>query len=395
MPRKQDLPEALAPLSRRNAVELSETRFRADVNRLIEAIEKSLTVAERKTKLSTTPIVSPPESTSVRPPESKDLSEVSDSARPAEPNEPKEIVVDTVSVVCPSPFVVATAKDRTPPLKSIQVTPPPSPVPSTSSIVASNKPDVWPIVRRIVIGALVLLLLGLTFFLIRSHPQETTKQGNQTAIEGLNGQSKPPEAQLAEQGTAAALYDLGLRYQNGEGGVPKDLRRAAELYQKAADQVFAEAQFALGWLYESGQGVLKNLGRAAELYQKAADQRDARAQFRLGRLYESGQGVLKDLGRAAELYQKAADQRDARLGRLYESGQGVLKDLGRAAELYQKAADQRDARAQFRLGRLYESGQGVPKDLGRAAELYQKAADQGLEQAISRLKGLSSATKND
>src|SRR5262249_6610666 len=39
MPREQDLPEALAPLSRRNAIELSEIRFRADVNRLIEAIE--------------------------------------------------------------------------------------------------------------------------------------------------------------------------------------------------------------------------------------------------------------------------------------------------------------------------------------------------------------------
>ena len=40
MPTKQDLPEALAPLARRNAIELSETRFHADVNRLIEAIEK-------------------------------------------------------------------------------------------------------------------------------------------------------------------------------------------------------------------------------------------------------------------------------------------------------------------------------------------------------------------
>src|ERR1700756_173676 len=40
MPRKQDLPEALASLSRRNAIELSEIRFRDDVNRLIKAIKK-------------------------------------------------------------------------------------------------------------------------------------------------------------------------------------------------------------------------------------------------------------------------------------------------------------------------------------------------------------------
>ena len=52
MPRKEDLPEALALLSRRNAIELSEIRFRADVNRLIEAIEKSLAVAEEKAELS-------------------------------------------------------------------------------------------------------------------------------------------------------------------------------------------------------------------------------------------------------------------------------------------------------------------------------------------------------
>ena len=58
----------------------------------------------------------------------------------------------------------------------------------------------------------------------------------------------------------------------------KDLGKAAELYQKAADQGNAKAQMNLGWLYENGQGVPKDLGKAAELYQKAADQGDAPAQ---------------------------------------------------------------------------------------------------------------------
>src|ERR1700745_1964169 len=47
MPRKEDLPEALAPLSLRNAIELSDTSFHADVNRLIAGIEVSR-VAEKK-----------------------------------------------------------------------------------------------------------------------------------------------------------------------------------------------------------------------------------------------------------------------------------------------------------------------------------------------------------
>ena len=55
MPGKQELPEALAPLSRLNAIELSEMRFYADVNRLIEAIEKSFALAEREAELSATP----------------------------------------------------------------------------------------------------------------------------------------------------------------------------------------------------------------------------------------------------------------------------------------------------------------------------------------------------
>ena len=92
MPRKQDLPEALAPLSRRNAIELSETRFHADVNRLIEAIEKSFAVAEEKMVPSATPAALPPEAAAVRSPEpeSKDVPEPSESTKPAESKEPKE-----------------------------------------------------------------------------------------------------------------------------------------------------------------------------------------------------------------------------------------------------------------------------------------------------------------
>jgi uncharacterized protein len=196
----------------------------------------------------------------------------------------------------------------------------------------------------------------------------------------------------ADQGNAMAQFNLGWLYQNGLG-VTKDLGKAAELYQKAADQGNAQAQTELAWFYEGGRGVPKDMGKAAELYQKAADRGFAPAQTNLGMVYRNGEGVPKDLGKAAELYQKAADQGYARaqlgLGGFYESGQGVPKDLGKAAELYQKAADQGLAPAQTNLGMLYQNGQGVPKDLGKAAELYQKAADQGFPPAIANLKRLS------
>jgi hypothetical protein len=48
MPRRQELPEQIATLARKNAIELSETRFHSDVDRLIRAIDQ-FALAEGKT----------------------------------------------------------------------------------------------------------------------------------------------------------------------------------------------------------------------------------------------------------------------------------------------------------------------------------------------------------
>ncbi|HSG06069.1 MAG TPA: tetratricopeptide repeat protein [Nitrospiria bacterium] len=59
---------------------------------------------------------------------------------------------------------------------------------------------------------------------------------------------------LAEQGDAAAQYNLGLLYDKGKGA-PQDYSEAVKWYQKAAEQGQAEAQYNLGFLYAIGQGV--------------------------------------------------------------------------------------------------------------------------------------------
>jgi len=48
MPKTADLPEELKPLRKRNAIELSSSRFHTDVDRLIEAIERAMDEAERE-----------------------------------------------------------------------------------------------------------------------------------------------------------------------------------------------------------------------------------------------------------------------------------------------------------------------------------------------------------
>jgi TIR domain/Sel1 repeat len=307
MPRKQDLPEALAPLSRRNAIELSETRFHADVNRLIEAIEKSGAVVEKRVDLSATHAAPPPEPTAVRP-ESKDLPEPSESTKPTEAKKHKDIHGDAISGPIPAPTRFLSEGMR---------------FPANLRTVFISKRG-----RLIIGGAIVLLLLTLVGVLVWSHHQKPAKQANQPAIASPErvapnlqrvapnleavvpnpkGLSNPAEPKSIDQGNYATNFEIGRRYEKGEG-VPQDYRKAAEFFQKAADRGNAEAQDNLGWLYEHGRGVPQDYRKAAEFFQKAADRGNARAQDRLGWLYEHGRGVPEDLEKAKELYQKAADQ---------------------------------------------------------------------------------------
>jgi len=58
---------------------------------------------------------------------------------------------------------------------------------------------------------------------------------------------------LATQGNAVAQYALGLMYNNGEG-VTKNYQEAAKWYRLAAKQGSMNAQYALGLIYDNGEG---------------------------------------------------------------------------------------------------------------------------------------------
>ncbi|SFV68144.1 hypothetical protein MNB_SM-4-1351 [hydrothermal vent metagenome] len=77
------------------------------------------------------------------------------------------------------------------------------------------------------------------------------------------------------------------------------------LYQKAANQRNAAAQYNLGIMYEKGQGVTQSYVKAAKFYQKAATHGDTSAQNKLGSMYVKGQGVKQNDVKAKELFRKA------------------------------------------------------------------------------------------
>ncbi len=79
-------------------------------------------------------------------------------------------------------------------------------------------------------------------------------------------------------------------------------------YRKAAEQGHAEAQFKLGAMYFSGDGVLQDDAGAVKWYRMAAEQGHAAAQADLGYMYENGLGVPQDDAEAEKWHWKAAEQ---------------------------------------------------------------------------------------
>jgi TPR repeat protein len=97
----------------------------------------------------------------------------------------------------------------------------------------------------------------------------------------------------AEAGDRKAQYDLGLKYDHGEG-VPQDYKEAAKWYLKAAQQGDVRAQYNMGDMYYHGEGVTQDYGQAMKWFLKAAEQDDGDAQCSLGALYYKGEGVPQD-----------------------------------------------------------------------------------------------------
>lgn len=106
---------------------------------------------------------------------------------------------------------------------------------------------------------------------------------------------------LAHNGDVDAQFALGYLYEYGEG-VTQSYRQAAYWYGKAADAGDIDAAVAMGYLYESGLGVKQNFRRAVEYYTMAADKGDAYAMYYLARMVAEGRGTDQDLVHAYTLY---------------------------------------------------------------------------------------------
>ncbi|MBR1214052.1 tetratricopeptide repeat protein [Bradyrhizobium sp. JYMT SZCCT0180] len=167
----------------------------------------------------------------------------------------------------------------------------------------------------------------------------------------------------------------------------RDYATALRLWRPLADQGNAEAQYALGFMYDGGQGVPKNYARAAKWWRLAADQGHTFAQYNLGTLYDNGNGVPQNKAEALKWYHLAAergnDGAQFNVGVLHFAGVAVSENRIEAAKWFRRAADQGHLGAQVYLGLCYATGLGVPQDNIQAYMWLSLAAARSDQDAIS------------
>jgi localization factor PodJL len=134
----------------------------------------------------------------------------------------------------------------------------------------------------------------------------------------------------ARQGNAAAQYEVGQRYANGEG-VDQDMGEAAKWFERAAQQGLAAAQYRLATQYEKGRGVKQDDRLARDWYEKAARSGNVKAMHNLAVIHAEGRGTAQDFKTASEWFTQAADHglgdSQYNLAILNERGLGIAKDL--------------------------------------------------------------------
>ena len=106
-----------------------------------------------------------------------------------------------------------------------------------------------------------LMLLMLVIVACQQRVDDSPQRVDELYYAAIRGEKAAfaPLRALANKGYARAQTRLGLLYDLGNDGVPKDKVQAASWYRKSAEQGDDTAQFFLGRMYRDGIGVPKDL----------------------------------------------------------------------------------------------------------------------------------------
>ncbi|EJK44330.1 hypothetical protein THAOC_37138, partial [Thalassiosira oceanica] len=143
-----------------------------------------------------------------------------------------------------------------------------------------------------------------------------------------------------DAGDPMAIYTLGNLYEYGRLGLEKDVTRAFELYEHAAELGVKEAHFSLGVLYEEGAEVEKDMAKAFRHYEAAAMCGHVSARHNLG--CEEHEAENYDLALQHYLISAklGADRSLLKVKTLFIDGLATKADYAAALRGHQKASEE-------------------------------------------------------
>lgn len=220
----------------------------------------------------------------------------------------------------------------------------------------------------------------------------------------------------AKKGNPVAQFGMGLRndselsyeeywmLESVDINSSENFEKAAEWYQKAAENGLDAAQWRLGELYARGLGVEQNINKAIELRSKAAEQGNVMFQFMMGIMYATGGfadystymfpdgyvynvEIPQDAEKADKWLRQLNHKQLNKTEKDRLEGNGLfsftLNQLSvefikhskydKAIYWYQREAEMGYRDAFCKLGEMYLDGKGISKDYQKARELFEKA----------------------
>lgn len=176
------------------------------------------------------------------------------------------------------------------------------------------------------------------------------------------------EAIVKNTGSIFSCLLLQECYQKGIG-VEKNVKKANEYLEKAANEKHLPSQYTLALNYLNG----KQEAKAVEWFKKAARQRHVGATYYYGYLLYYGKGITANQEEGIKFLKIAANKdftmANYQLGKIYSD----KKDAKAAFPYLKKAAMQGNMEAKWLLGKYYLDGEGVKQDYYFAAQWLSEA----------------------
>ena len=121
---------------------------------------------------------------------------------------------------------------------------------------------------------------------------------------GKSAQALAALTDLASKGSADAQFYLGAMYASGNG-VKRDTAQALKWQLKAAEQGHVLAQYNAAVLLARGDKSSRNLKEAAKWFEKAGEAGLPEAQLHMGLMHEKGWGITRCPYEASKWYYRA------------------------------------------------------------------------------------------